>query len=54
MGPLMAPEQLREMGERVTDILFTKYILSAYAEAYGTQAEKGESMLTRPVSISLS
>ena len=46
MGPLMSYEQVKDVDERLTDFLFTKYIMTSYAEVYGTTTEKG--LYTKP------
>ena len=38
----MSVDQVKDFGEKVTEFMFTKYIMSSYAEAYGTSAEKGK------------
>ena len=48
MGPLMSYEQVKDVDERLTDFLFTKYIMTSYAEVYGTTTEKG--LYTKPSS----
>ena len=41
-GPLMSLDQIREYGEKLTDFIFTKFIMNMHAQALGGHAEKGE------------